>query len=193
MTSKAKANWLFSDWLQGSWYFLISENHRISGWHETSKCWDDTRVSAPRPTPVDCWWLSEGPHQKDSRTASRLSGEEEDSWFTEIFQGRQNKSGRVEGKRDKENKLTLKTKLSHSTDGEIKSQKMCSGSPDTWSQNQDLEPHLSGPIHCGAITTSCGLQIITSKYATQMQPFCFSPGFLGSLLFLILYKNNTWN
>lgn len=127
-TSKAKANWLFSGWLQsdqGSWSFLISENHRISGWNETSKCWDDTRVSVPRPIPEDCWWLSGGPCLKDSRTASRLNGEEEDSWFTEICQGRQDESGRVEGKRDKESKLTLKTRLAHSTDGKIKSQKTC--------------------------------------------------------------------
>lgn len=62
--------------------------------------------------------------------------------------------------------------------------KKCARSyPDTWSQKQDLNPHLSIPIYYSSITTSCGLEIITSENANEMQP-----GFLGSSLFLIYIK-----
>ena len=51
---------------------------------------------------------------------------------------------------------------------------------DSWSQNQDLNSHLSVPVYCSSITTSCGLKIITSKNTNEIQLFYFSPVSLGS-------------
>lgn len=87
--------------------------------------------------------------------------------------------------------LAPRAQLSHFTDGKSRPRKCAQSSMDTGPLNQDLNPHLSIPTYCLSITTSCGSERTASQNANEMQFSCLSPMPLGSLLFLILHKNNT--
>lgn len=58
-------------------HFRMTWDLQVLGWH--------TGFSSNANSMV-CWWLPEGPCQKDSGMASRLSGEDKAGWFTEVCQ-----------------------------------------------------------------------------------------------------------
>lgn len=76
---------------------------------------------------------------------SRISREEKDGSLAMSFRGRQNEDVKTRRNKRKERKikLTLGIHLAHFADGEIKARELVQSSLDTWSQNQDLNLHLS--------------------------------------------------
>lgn len=144
---------------------------------------------------MDWGCLPGGSCQRDFRPASRLCGEEQGGWLGRSARERQNESRRIEEKGErgkKKKKVDPKSPDLFLQIVKSSLKKFTWSYPDTWSQKRDLNPHFSIPIYYSSITTSCGLEIITSENANEMQP-----GFLGSSLFLIYIKtytklNNLW-
>lgn len=102
-------------------------------------------------------------------------GKSKGGWWARAARGRHNESMWAgQKKKEKENWADPKSPAISFYRWEIKAQ----NSLDTWSQNQDLNPHLSIPIYCHSVTTSCGWERLLLKMGMRWSP----PAFFQCLL-----------